>query len=149
MRKSPVLIGGWIAAALVLLPLARAADPAGKDVIEYRQHIMTAMNEQAAILGQIAAYSAPRDNLGAHLDTMALLASTALKSFEPKVPGGQSEPEVWSKWDDFSKRMRTFAGKTREAAQGAHTAGPDAALANMLDVLDCKNCHLTYRDETK
>jgi cytochrome c556 len=120
-----------------------------EDVREYREHIMKSLNAQAAVLGQIVSYAVPPDNLQAHLDTIALLASTALEAFEPKVPGGEAKPEVWSQWPDFSKRMREFADKTAAAAKLGHTASPEEALSNMLDVMDCKSCHEVYRDEKK
>jgi cytochrome c556 len=88
-------------------------------------------------------------SLGANLQITAMLASTALKAFEPKVPGGRSVPDIWSDRDDFSKRMRSFSEKTAQAAKNAPSMAPEAALASMLDVLDCKSCHQVYRDETK
>ena len=132
--------------ATLLLPTANADDA---DVLQYRKHIMTSLNAQAAMLGQIVSGAIPNDNVVAHLDAMALLASTALKAYEPKVPGGKAKPEVWSKWPDFSSRMKEFADKTAVAAKTAHTAGPEAGLLNMLDVLSCKSCHDTYRAEKK
>ena len=71
-----------VAAAFSLLALspARADD---KDVVEYRQHLMKALGEQAAILGQIVSTAVPSDNVVAHLDALSLLASTALKAYEP------------------------------------------------------------------
>jgi cytochrome c556 len=133
-------------AAAILLPVAHADD---KDVIDYREHIMNGLNEQSAILGQIVSGAIPNDQVAAHLDSLALIASTALKSFEAKAPGGEAKPEVWSDWPDFSKRMTEFAQKTAQAAKIAHTEGPDAALTNMLDVLTCKSCHEKYRAEKK
>lgn len=140
-----LLLMAAVAAAL-LSPMAQADDA---DVIQYRKHVMTSLNEQAAMLGQIVSNAIPKDNVVAHLDAMALLASTALKAYEPKVPGGKAKPEVWAKWPDFSSRMKEFADKTAAAAKTARTAGPDAALLNMLDVLSCKSCHDTYRTEKK
>lgn len=137
-----------VAAAFSLLALspARADD---KDVVEYRQHLMKALGEQAAILGQIVSTAVPSDNVVAHLDALSLLASTALKAYEPKVQGGEAKQEVWTNWPDFSKRMQEFASKTAEAAKISHTVGPEAALSNMLDVLTCKSCHQVYRAEKK
>jgi cytochrome c556 len=120
-----------------------------EDAIEYREHIMNSLNAQAAMLGQIVSYAAPNDNLQAHLDAIALLASTALKAFEQKAPGGEAKAEVWSQWPDFSKRMREFADNTAAAAKLGHTASPEEALSNMLDVMDCKGCHEIYREEKK
>jgi cytochrome c556 len=137
------------AAALVFCTVCMPAQADDEDVREYREHVMKSLNAQAAVLGQIVSYAVPPDNLQAHLDTIALLASTALEAFEPKVPGGEAKPEVWSQWPDFSKRMREFAEKTAAAAKLGHTASPEEALSNMLDVMECKGCHEVYRDEKK
>ena len=138
-----------VACTLFTLTLAAPARANDEDVREYREHIMKSLNAQAAILGQIVSTAVPPDNLQAHLDTIALLASTALPAFEPKVPGGEAKPEVWSQWPDFSKRMREFAEKTAAAAKLGHTASPEEALSNMLDVMECKGCHEVYRNEKK
>jgi cytochrome c556 len=146
MRRSLKLAGLAMVLAGGLASLAHADD---KDTIEYRQHIMKSLNAQSAILGQIVSGAIPDDNVVQHMDVLALLASTALKSFEAKVPGGEAKPDVWSDWADFSKRMQEFAKKTEEASKIAHTQGGQAALANMLDVLSCKSCHDVYRAEKK
>jgi cytochrome c556 len=144
------MIRGAIAAAVcVAAALCTPAQAADEDAKEYREHVMKSLNAQAAILGQIVSTAVPPDNLQAHLDTIALLASTALQAFEPKVPGGEAKPEVWSQWPDFSKRMREFAEKTATAAKLGHSASPEEALSNMLDVMDCKGCHEVYRNEKK
>jgi cytochrome c556 len=110
-------------AALSCLPVARADD---KDVIEYREHIMNTLNEQAGALGEILSAAVP---------------------FTAKVPGGEAKPEVWSNWADFSKRMNEFARMTADMARTAHEQGKDAALANVVEALSCKSCHDTYRKE--
>lgn len=138
-----------LAAALAMLAATGPAWADDKDVIEYRRHIMKSLNEQSAILGQIASGLAPADNVVAHLDTVALLASTALKAFEPKVPGGESKPAVWKDWKDFSERMQEFAQQTDAAAKLARTDGPEPALTNMLEAMSCRGCHKVYREEKK
>jgi len=135
--------------ALAVSPILTAASAADKDVIDYREHIMNTLNEQAGALGEILSNAIPDDNVIAHLDAIALTASTALKAFEPKVPGGEAKPEVWQNWADFSKRMNEFAQKTAEMAKTAHQQGKDAALSEVLDALSCKSCHDTYRKEKK
>ena len=138
-----------VAAACIACTPLTPAMANDEDVREYREHIMKSLNAQAAVLGQIVSTAVPPDNLQAHMDSIALLASTALAAFEPKVPGGEAKPEVWSQWPDFSKRMREFADKTAAAAKLGHTASPEEALSNMLDVMDCKGCHEIYRNEKK
>lgn len=131
----------------IFLPATATSDD--EDVIEYRQHIMEGMHHQSAILGQIVAYAVPNDNVIEHLEALSLLASTALRSFEEEVHGGESKPEIWSQWDDFSAQMTELAEKTAAATENAKKNGKDAALVNIIDVLTCKGCHEDYRDEPK
>jgi cytochrome c556 len=145
MKRSFVTLSALALAAFVL-PSARADD---KDVIEYRKHIMNTLNEQSAALGQILSTVVPDDNAVAHINAIALTASTALKAFEPKVPGGQAKPDVWANWADFSKRMNEFAQRTAQAAKVAKEQGKEAALSNILDQLTCKSCHEIYREDKK
>jgi cytochrome c556 len=144
--KRPFVTLSVLALAAFVLPSARADD---KDVIEYRKHIMNTLNEQSAALGQILSTVVPDDNAVAHINAIALTASTALKAFEPKVPGGQAKPAVWANWADFSKRMNEFAQKTAQAAKVAKEQGKEAALSNILDQLTCKSCHEVYREDKK
>lgn len=130
---------------------AAAAAPAAKaeDAVVYREHIMKALNEQSAALGMILSTAVPEDSEAAHMEAIALSAKIALKAFEPKVQGGQSKPEIWTNWADFSKRMNDFSQKTGEMARLAKEKGPEAASANVIDALSCKSCHDTYRDQSK
>lgn len=108
---------------------------------------MNALNEQVAALGQILSGTIPDDNAVSHLEAIALTASTALKAFEPKAPGGEAKPQVWTDWADFSKRMNEFAQKTAEMAKTAKEQGKEAGLAKALGALNCKGCHDVYREQ--
>lgn len=129
-------------AALALLPGAAAADD--QDVIDYRKHIMQTLHAQTSALGMIMSGAIPDDNVIAHIDTLAITAATALKSFEPKVEGGDAKPEVWTNWEDFAARMNEFAAKTAQMAKTAHEQGKDEALLQAVDALSCKGCHDDY-----
>jgi cytochrome c556 len=144
MRRSFKWLHRVVACALTPSFTAAADD---KAVVEYREHIMNALNEQTGALGEILSSAIPDDNVIAHLDAIALTAATALKAFEPKVPGGEAKPEVWVNWADFSKRMNEFAALTAKMAQTAHEQGKDAALGQVIDALSCKGCHDTYFKE--
>ena len=122
---------------------ANAGDP---ENISYRQNIMKTIDAQAAAIGQILSGEVPDDQAVAHFETIALAASTALKSFEPKSLGGQSKPEVWSNWPDYAKRMQEFAQKSAEVAAVGKSQGKEAALARVIEALPCKSCHDKYRD---
>jgi len=145
----PVVV---VACALALAPflaMPGTCAAADEDAIAYRQHVMTTLNEQSAALGQILATAIPDDNVVAHLEVIALSASTALKAFEPRVAGGESKAEVWTHWDDFSTRMQEFAQKTADAVKKAKAGRTDEVLTNISDVLSCKSCHDVYRDEKR
>jgi cytochrome c556 len=134
----------FVAMLSVALP-ALAADP---DQVQFREAVMKTLNEQSAALGEIASGVIPDDNLVAHMDELALAASTALKAFQPKVAGGEAKPAVWANWQDFSKRMNDFAQQTAAGAKIAKEQGKDAAMVQMINYADsCKGCHDMYRQD--
>ena len=144
MRSKIALIAG-LGMAFAACGSAAAED---KDIIDYRQHIMKAMEEQTAIIGMIVSGAAPEEGMKASAESIALGASIALKSFEAKVQGGKAKPEVWGKWDDFSTRMKTFAAKTQELSAAAKRGASVAELTGILvEALPCKQCHDDYRNE--
>jgi cytochrome c556 len=141
----------WVSAAFgVCISLcacgsAPAAAAEDKDVIEYRQRGMLAMDAQTAAIGMILSGAIPEDNLVSHLDTIATIAAGSLRGFEAKVPGGESSPAVWEKWPDFSDRMKAFAASTAKIAKTAREQGKDAIMSELAAALSCKACHDVYR----
>ena len=126
-------------------PDISAGSSADRDVIDYRQDMMKTLDEQAASLGEMASGVIPQDNMGAHMQMLALAASMGVKAFAPNVPGGKAKPDVWSNWNDFSKKMTDFAQK---AAAGAQAQGVDAQLSALVDIANgCKGCHDVYREK--
>jgi cytochrome c556 len=134
-----ILLASWAA-------ISHADD---QDVIAYRQHIMRTLNEQTAAVGEILSGAIPDDQAIAHLEAIALTASTAQKAFEPQVLGGESKADIWKDWADFSRRMSAFAQKAAEITKLAKDKGKEAALPTVLDALPCKSCHDLYRQEKK
>jgi cytochrome c556 len=132
-------------AALPFLSAAVHADD--EDTIAYRKHIMKTLDEQTAAIGMIFSGAIPDTNLQLHMDAIAAAAAQGLSSFEPNVPGGDAKPEVWSNWEDFSKRMTAFAEKTANMAKVARDAGTEHAAELAVDALDCKGCHEVYNSK--
>jgi cytochrome c556 len=124
--------------------VAYAADD--QDVIDYRQHTMKTIGQQAATIGMILQKKAPEADLATHVQALALAASMALIAFEPKVQGGNAKPEVWAKWDEFQKRMMELQVNTADLAKVAKD-GPAALAPKMQAALTCKGCHDTFRKE--
>lgn len=137
--------GAVLSVVIALSGISAASAAEDKDTIEYRQHIMKSLDAQVAILGMILSGAAPEDNLVSHLDTIAMIAQGALQSFEAKVPGGESSPEVWAKWADYSQRMNSFAAATAKVAKIAREQGKDAIMGEVAGALSCKSCHDVYR----
>jgi len=134
-----------------MLPLLLALGPMqtaiadDDDVISYRQLIMKELDAEAAALGMIVSGQIPPDSMALQARAIANSANSALKAFEPKVPGGEAKPEVWSKWDDFSQRMQTFAKKSAEMAKVSENGNVATVTELMIDALPCKGCHDVYR----
>lgn len=143
MRRIVKIASALALSAISVAPGAHADD---NPVIDYRQRVMRTLNEQSAALGQILSTVVPDDNTAAHLEAIALTASVALKSFEPKVEGGESMPDVWADWDDFARRMNEFAQKTARVAELAKSGSKDDLLVDITDALSCNGCHDIYRD---
>ena len=138
----------FLVCSVAMLSVSLPVLAADQDIIQFREAVMKTLNEQSAILGEIASGAVPDDNLVVHMDELALTASTALKAFEPKVQGGEAKPDVWAKWPDFSKRMSDFAQQTAAGAKIAKDQGKDAAMVQLINYADsCKGCHDMYRQE--
>jgi len=128
--------------ASTVAPVSHADD---EDTVDYRQHVMSTLGEQVAILGMMLEKKVPADDFAIHAEALALAATTAKFAFEPEVEGGAAKPEVWSAWDDFEKRMDVLVAGTAELAKIAKTGGMAAAGPKMQTALTCKGCHDTYR----
>lgn len=139
------------AATLALLFTAQAIAPLahaeGQDAIDYRKHVMQTLQAQTSALGMIMSGTIPDDNAVAHMEIIAATAKTALKSFEPKVEGGDAKPEVWSNWADFSARMQDFVDKSAEMARVGREQSLDEAYTLAIDALNCKSCHDVYNSK--
>lgn len=142
-RLSQFAAGLAFAVAASLPAIAQAADPT--DIIDYRKHVMKSLGAQTAALNMSLQGKAPAENLVIHAETLALVASTALMAFETKAEGGDAKPEVWSKHDDFTKRMKEFVAGTAELAKAAKEGGAAGAQAKVQGALTCKGCHDVYR----
>jgi cytochrome c556 len=140
---------GALLLPLFLTGLQQAAHAEDQDTIDYREAIMKQLDAEAAAIGMIVSGQVPADSLGPQAKALAYSAKSALKAFEPKVPGGEAKPEVWTKWDDFSKRMQTFAQKAEEMAKVSESGNIQRVTEMVTDAMPCKACHEVYRNKKK
>jgi cytochrome c556 len=138
----------WVPIVLIgaVLPCSSFADE--QDVRDYRSHVMKSMGEEVAALNQIAAGKAAAADVTAHAEVLRITAGLAKAAFTEKVAGGQSKPEVWSKWDDFSKRLDDMVASTTDLANSAKQGGV-AAVTPKLNASACKACHDEYMVQKK
>jgi cytochrome c556 len=135
--------------ALMMATCQEVALGDDQDVIAYRQLIMKQLDAEATALGMMVSGQIPPDALALESKSIANAAKAALKAFEPKVPGGEAKPEVWAKWDDFSRRMSMFAQKAEAMAKVSESGNVSAVTDSMVDALPCKECHDSYRNKKK
>lgn len=131
-------------ALATLLAVSATVFADDQDVIDYRQHVMKSMGEQLAAIHMILDKKAPADSLAVLMKALAVTATQAEKSFEPKVPGGNSKPVVWSSWPDFAKQLDTLVASTSELAKTAQSGGAAALGPKLGSALNCQSCHDTY-----
>lgn len=135
-----------LAFAVLCAPAMAHADD--QDVINYRKQVMRTISEQAGAVNMTLQGKAPAEAFATHVKTLYLAATQALKSFEPEVPGtqgGEAKPEVWSQWDDFSKRMNEFVVALEAVDKAAAEGGAAKAEPLLKSALTCRSCHEAYR----
>jgi cytochrome c556 len=150
--------GAFLVVAIGVLasqtPLALAQAPASPapisqeeadGIILDRQLVMQQLDKDTMALGEIVAGIRPADKMADHAKAIAKGAKEAFTGFEPNVPGGAAKPEIWSNWDDYSKRMQAFVTASEAMAKAAETGNIVAVSELMIPALPCKQCHDVYR----
>jgi cytochrome c556 len=105
------------------------------------------MDAQTAAVEEILSFAIPEDKLPAHLETVAVMAESALKSYEKKVYGGESPPAIWENWDGFSDRTNDFAIKIEVTGKHAKEGCREAIIDKIVLALSCKSYHDIYREK--
>lgn len=125
-------------------------DPAEREgIIFERQQLMTKIEEESELLGQVVAGIEPTEKMAPAARAIANLAKESITAFQPVAPGGRAKPEVWSNAADYSQRMRSFAEKADEMAKKAEAGDTAGVISVMGDALPCKQCHDIYRAPKK
>ena len=125
-------------------PATVSQDDADAIILD-RQLVMQQLDKDTKALGEIVAGISPPDKMADHAKAIAKGAKEAFKEFEQNVPGGGSKPDVWTNWDDFSKRMQGFVTASDAMAKASETGNVVAVSELMIPALPCKQCHDVYR----
>jgi cytochrome c556 len=134
-------------AALASLQQASGAESRSEaeGIIFERQLIMTQLDEDSELLGDIVAGLAPASKLAETASKIAKGARDSVDSFKAQVPGGRSKPEVWSNNADFTAKMESFARNAEAMAELAKGGNVNAVSEVLAGALPCKQCHDVYR----
>jgi cytochrome c556 len=164
--RSLKLIGG--AALLALSGQIFAADPApaadkpdaskgpnpGKQAIKLRQATFTLIGNNFKLIGDVLQDKAPYDaaEIAKRAKRIAFLTDFLDGTF-PDVsnlgePDTKAKAEVWSKSDDYQKRLKDFKEHANALATLASKDNTNsAAFKTAAETLgkDCKGCHDNYK----
>lgn len=144
---------GWDNASGAQAAQAAAEIPVPADEVEgiifERQQVMLQLEKDSDMLGRIIAGEVPPDKLAETARAIAQGAKDAKLSFDAKVPGGRSKPEVWSNWADYSQRMDSFVSNAEAMAKVAETGNVTGVIEVMSEAMPCKQCHDVYRAPKK
>jgi cytochrome c556 len=130
------------------LAWAQAA-PADEAVIEYRQHLMSAVGYNMGAIGTIMKNQLVLPGaVSNHAQQMADAAKLIAPAFERKVTAGKTDakPEIWQDWAKFERAIadyRQAAADLAAAAKGSDPAATGAAVKALGE--SCGGCHESFR----
>ncbi len=134
-----------LALTLPLVPISAVGQ--AEDPVLARQLIMQALDDDAEALGMIVARAVPPTKMAEHARNVAKSAKEAYESFKQNAPGGNAKPEIWTNWEDYSKRMEAFVANSEKMAKIAEGGDVNAVTEVMVDAMPCKSCHDVYRNK--
>lgn len=113
--------------------------------IDYRQQVMKTKQAQTAAIGQILTQTVPEENIISHFEILLLATRQSKAAFAKKVLGGNSQPIIWERWDDFSARLARVEADLVVAIDTLRTQGVTNAGELAVTVTGCKDCHDIYK----
>ena len=134
-----------LAVASIGLCIGVPALAASQPAIEYRQYLMKTLEAQFQAITLIYIGGAPAENLHSHLTAALLTARMLPAAFEPRAPGGASQPQIWTKWDDYARHMREFEARIAIALEASKDGTPPQDVLCHIDAISCRECHDRYR----
>lgn len=132
-------------AAIACMMLCVAPTAANQDTIAYRQHLMDTLEAQFQAINLIYTAGAPPENLYSHLVVALATARAIPDAFQPRVLGGSSAPQIWTKWDDFMFYADEFEAAIAMAVEAARGGTAPQDVLYHIDAVSCRKCHDRFR----
>jgi len=131
--------------------LAPAQDEAQKELIKYRQNIMSAQGGHFGAMFQIVRGKAGSwDHFPAHAEALAGLAGMVAPAFRTPTEGGETRalPGIWEDFEGFESAARKLEEESAALVRAVESGDRAAIREQFRATLDaCKGCHEDYREE--
>ncbi len=137
------------AAAAVLLPAAALAEK--NPAIGYRHALMGLVYANFGPIGGMVKGEIPWDDArvaGYGKDLKAIASLNALRGWPAGSEGSDSLPEIWTKMDDFQKKMEAFQAEASRLGDVAASGDREAIKAQFgATGKTCKSCHDAFKKD--
>lgn len=150
-RITTMLTGLALAALAGTATAQDAGEP--KDLVEYRQAVMSSLGGHTGAIGRIVKGQVDADHVMAHAEAIAATAPVVEdiwweNSGFDDYDRTNALPEIWSQPDDFQDRIDEFQAAARDFVEAVET-GERARIIEGFRALgnSCGGCHDNYRYE--
>lgn len=144
-----LLLSAGLLCGVTALRAGTAAPEDDGDPVMDRQLAMQQLDRNSEALGKVLAGLEPATKLAFYAKAVASDARDVRSAFSRQVPGGNTKPEAWSNWPDFSRRMDEFVEQTGHMAEVSETGDVSAVGELAVRALACRECHQLYRAKKK
>lgn len=138
-----------IAAAAVLLPAAALAEK--NPAIGYRHALMDLVYANFGPIGGMVKGEIPWDDArvaGYGKDLKAIASLNAMRGWPAGSEGSDSLPEIWTRMDDFQKKMEAFQAEASKLGDVAASGDREAIKAQFgATGKTCKSCHDDFKKD--
>ena len=137
------------AAAAVLSPAVAVAEK--NPAIGYRHAVMDLVYANFGPIGAMVKGEIPWDDArvaGYGKDLKAIAALNVMRGWPAGSEGGDSLPEIWTKMDDFQKKMEAFQAEASKLGDVASSGDREAIKAQFgATGKTCKSCHDAFKED--
>lgn len=138
-------------ASLVALPALAEDNP--EAALTYRKAAIGGAGYAVVTINNIRKGELPAPDSFVPLAQMVLAGATnakaafAIDTHAADLEETTAKPNVWSNWDDFSKRMDGYIGRAETLLAAAEAGNVDEVYGTVGQMFrnDCKGCHDEYR----
>ena len=138
-----------VAAVAVLLPAAALAEK--NPAIGYRHAAMDLIYANFGPIGAMIKGEIPWDDArvaGYGKDLKAISGLNLLRGWPPGSEGSDSLPEIWTKMDEFQKKMEAFQAEAAKFGDVAASGDREAIKAQFgATGKACKSCHDAFKKD--